>query len=151
MRNCKYGKSGAKNLMFLSFLMVSWANILGQQLPVFSNFSYRSTTTGILRLCLFQNSMISKYSTPIQLPVFEDAPVTYMVGYSHLFKTNSYTGPSYSLTNQYVATAKNAIGGYLIYDRYGFMEQIAAQANYAQSFKIDRYSVMIMGLSMGSF
>ncbi len=150
MRNCKYGKSGAKNLMFLSFLMVSWANILGQQLPVFSNFSsgdyYRNPAA--LLIPKFDDFQIF-YSN--SATGFEDAPVTYMVGYSHLFKTNSYTGPSYSLTNQYVATAKNAIGGYLIYDRYGFMEQIAAQANYAQSFKIDRYSVMIMGLSMGIF
>jgi type IX secretion system PorP/SprF family membrane protein len=142
---CSFIKVGT----LLIFLFTSvWA--FGQQLPVFSNYAvsdmYRNPSSSLQSPF---NDVQLFYSN--SAPGYQGAPISYFLGYTHLITKKGYQGPSYQLSEQYQNSSKQAISGYLMYDRYGEMNQLSAMASYAQAFKINEDMSFALGLALGIY
>jgi type IX secretion system PorP/SprF family membrane protein len=135
----------------ISFLLLASSNLLcGQQLPVFSSFSLTDAYQNPSTLVIPKTDDIQLFYSNSS-PGFSDAPHSYLIGYAHPFKNNTFLGPSYSDSKNNYNKASNAIGGYLLYDKYGEMQQLSAMVGYAQSFAISDNLLVSLGMSAGIY
>ncbi len=141
----------------MSRLIIIWIFVVqalfvsAQQLPVFVN-----------------NFMIRQYDNPANMIEasfkrvnlnyalsaggFSDAPRSYFLSYIHPFMENKGGNlPSYQQSSVSTNNTKYALGGYLLYDSYGFINQLSAMISYSQKFKFNINSYFALGLSTGVY
>jgi type IX secretion system PorP/SprF family membrane protein len=83
---------------------------------------------------------------------FSDAPRTYYLSYIHPFMENGGSSlPSYQQSSANYNNTKSAVGGYMLYDSYGFINQFSGMVSYAQKFKLNLNSYLSFGLSTGVY
>jgi type IX secretion system PorP/SprF family membrane protein len=59
--------------------------------------------------------------------------------------------PSYQQSSANYNNTKSAVGGYMLYDSYGFINQFSGMVSYAQKFKLNLNSYLSFGLSTGVY
>lgn len=140
-----------RRVIFIWVFIVQAAYLSAQQLPVFANnFMARQYDNPA-------NMIESSYKRAsldyfLSASGFSDAPRSYFFSYIHPFMENGASNlPSYQQSSSTSTNVKNALGGYMMYDNYGFINQFSGMISYAQKFKFSINSFISFGLSTGVY
>lgn len=138
-------------IIFIWIFVVQALYLSAQQLPVFvNNFMVRQYDNPANMIETSYKRVNLDYA--LSASGFSDAPRSYFLSYIHPFMENSGGNlPSYQQASVNYSNIKNAVGGYMLYDNYGFINQFSGMISYAQKFKFNMNSYISFGLSTGVY
>lgn len=142
-----------QRLFFILLAVLLMKSGFSQQMPIFTNTLFSQQYNNPASMVINPNKRFSLNSS-LSATGYSDAPKSYTASYTHPFSINDENShmPSYIVGGQQITERHNhALGGYMMYDSYGAVNQLSAMLSYAQSFTLDKYSYIAFGLSTGIY